>query len=75
MYIREQNFIKEFQHKLMETRTSLEEKKIRDERGVDISHPKFPTDIEDFVMGAPVGIFRIQSIQNISIEDMTLRTP
>ena len=59
----------------METRTSLEEKKVRDERGVDISHPKFPTDIEDFVMGAPVGIFRIQSIGNISIEDMTLRTP
>ena len=55
----------------METRISLEERKIREERGVDISHPKFPTDIEDFVMGAPVGIFRIQSIQNISIEDMT----
>ena len=75
LFRREQNFIKELQHKLMETRISLEERKIREERGADISHPKFPSDIEDFVMGAPVGIFRIQSIGNISIEDMTLRTP
>ena len=70
LYRREQNFIKELHDKLSETRRSLEEARTRQTAGARLSPPKFPAELEDFTEGAPVGIYRIQSIHNISIESL-----